>query len=111
MSEKLRKVVDALDKLVLTNIRIFDFRGYSPFFDYQVIASASNERQVHAAIDHLRKALPDEEHFQIEGQESDRWLLFDLGDIIVHVMHKEEREYYQFETLFISRPELIPEDI
>ncbi len=111
MTERLRKIVDQLDKLVLTDIRIFDFRGYSPFFDYQVIATASNERQVHAAIGHLRKGLSEEDYFQVEGQESDRWLLFDFGDIIVHVMHKEERDYYQFETLFIGRPELRLEDM
>ena len=106
MSDRLKLVVDALQKLLLKDIRVYDFRGFSPFFDYQIIASATNERQVHASISHLEKALPGEEHFQVEGRESDRWLLFDLGDIIVHVMHREEREYYQFEKLFMGRDEI-----
>lgn len=111
MSDRLKLVVDTLQKLLLKDIRVFDFRGYSPFFDYQIIASASNERQVHAAIDHLQKALPDEDHLQVEGKESNRWLLFDLGDIIVHVMHREEREYYQFEKLFMGRDEVTVEEV
>jgi len=111
MSERLKKVVEALQNLILKDIRIYDFRGFSPFFDYQIIASASNERQVHAAIDHLKNAFLDQEYFHFEGQESNRWLLFDLGDIIVHVMHKEEREYYQFEKLFMGREEILAEDL
>ncbi|MFA5466715.1 MAG: ribosome silencing factor [Candidatus Izemoplasmatales bacterium] len=101
MTERLNRVVETLNKLLLKDIRIYDFRGFSPYFDYQVIASGTNERQVHAAIDHLLGVFPDIKH--IEGREESRWLLFDLGDIIVHVLHKDEREYYQFEKLFIGK--------
>ncbi len=103
MTDRLRMVVTALQNLKLTDIRIYDFRGFSPYFDFQVVASASNERQVHASINHLRQSMPDESAKRIEGSEASRWLLFDFGDIIVHVMHKDEREYYQFEKLFIGR--------
>jgi len=103
MTDRLRLVVKTLEDLKLTNLRIYDFRGFSPYFDFQVVASASNERQVHASIDHIRQALPEEHIRKIEGIETSRWLLFDLGDIIVHVMHRDEREYYQFEKLFVGR--------
>jgi ribosome-associated protein len=106
MTERLNRVVKTLDKLLLNDIRVFDFRGFSPYFDFQVIASGTNERQVHAAIDHLLGAFPGNEIKHIEGREQSRWLLFDLGDIIVHVLHKEEREYYQFEKLFIGKEEV-----
>lgn len=106
MTERLGQVVKALQALLLTDIRIYDFRGFSPFFDFQILASAQNERQVHAAISHLQEALNSQELTHIEGQESDRWLLFDLGDVLVHVLHKEEREYYQFEKLFIGKEEV-----
>jgi ribosome-associated protein len=106
MTERLELVVKALKGLLLTDIRIYDFRGFSPFFDYQILASAQNERQVHAAISHMQSSLVNQDFTHIEGQEADRWLLFDLGDILVHVLHKEEREYYQFEKLFIGREEI-----
>ncbi|MGI6392246.1 MAG: ribosome silencing factor [Candidatus Izemoplasmatales bacterium] len=103
MTERLNRVVETLNKLLLMDVRVFDFRGSSPFFDYQVIASGKSERQVHAAIDHLLQAFPKDEIRHIEGRDQSRWLLFDLGEIIVHVLHKDEREYYQFEKLFIGK--------
>ncbi|MDD3112904.1 MAG: ribosome silencing factor [Candidatus Izemoplasmatales bacterium] len=106
MTERLGQVLKALQNCLLTDIRIYDFRGFSPFFDFQILASAQNERQVHAAISHLQEGLVDEKIDHIEGLESSRWLLFDLGDILLHVLHKEEREYYQFEKLFIGREEI-----
>ncbi|MFA5290530.1 MAG: ribosome silencing factor [Candidatus Izemoplasmatales bacterium] len=103
MKEKLKQVLAGLEALKLKDIKVYDFRGFSPFFDYQVIASASSERQVHASIHHIRQALPGEVIQHLEGQAGNRWLLFDLGDILVHVLHRDEREYYQFEKLFIGR--------
>ena len=47
MTERLNRVVETLNKLLLMDVRVFDFRGSSPFFDYQVIASGKSERQVH----------------------------------------------------------------
>ncbi len=110
MSVTLKKVVTALDDLKLKDITIFDFRGYSPLFDYMVIASGSSERQVLASINHIYQAVP-EINAKIEGATEGRWLLFDLGDIIVNVMHAEEREYYQLDKLFIQREKINPEDL
>ncbi|MBU1144915.1 MAG: ribosome silencing factor [Firmicutes bacterium] len=109
MSDLLQVVTKTLSDLILTDIRIFDFRGFSPYFDYQIIASASNERQVHAAIDHLAKSLPKDAIRRIEGASENRWILFDLGEIIVHVMHQEDRAYYKIEKLFFEREEIFLE--
>ncbi|MDY0023564.1 MAG: ribosome silencing factor [Candidatus Izemoplasmatales bacterium] len=106
MTDKLKRVYNALVDLKLKDIIIYDFLDFSPYFDYQVIASASNERQVHAAINHLKQAFPESENLHIEGADENRWLLIDLGDIIIHVMHKEEREYYQIEKLFFERKQV-----
>lgn len=103
MTDLLKKVVKALDELVLKDIVVYDFKDASPFYDYQVIASASNERQVHASIDHLRQVLPNNVEMKVEGKLENRWLLFDLGDILIHVMHQETRNFYQIEKLFIER--------
>ena len=106
MNNKLTRIIQALEGLKLTDIRIFDFRDYSPFFDFQILASGSNERQVSASVRHMIDCLDKDENLKLEGADEGRWILFDLGDIIVNVMHKEEREYYQLEKLFIQRKEI-----
>lgn len=103
MTKLLKTVYNALDDLRLKDIRIYDFQDASPYFDFQIVASASNERQVHASIDKISQILPKEIPLKVEGKSENRWLLFDLGDILVHVMHQETREYYQIEKLFVER--------
>ncbi|MDD3842833.1 MAG: ribosome silencing factor [Candidatus Izemoplasmatales bacterium] len=111
MNEKLKLVVKALDDLKLTDIRIFDFRSFSPHYDFQVLATGNSERQVGASVKHLYDSLPGYDMSKIEGAAEARWILFDLGDIIVSVMHREERDYYQLEKLFVQHEEILAKDL
>jgi ribosome-associated protein len=106
MTEKLKKVYDALNDLKLKDIIIYDFQDFSPFFDYQVIATATNERQANAAINHIRQSFPEMSNLHVEGAEENHWILIDLEDIIIHVMHKQDRDYYQIEKLFFERNQI-----
>ena len=110
MSELLKKVYNALSDLKLEDIIIYDFRTHSPHFDYQVISSASSERQANAAINHIKQAVPELQSDNIEGRENNRWVLIDLKSIIVHVMHKEDREFYQLEKIFYERDKISLEE-
>lgn len=110
MTETLKKIVKALDDLKLKDIVIYDFRGYSPLFDYMIISSGTSDRQVLASVNYVYQAVPDI-NSKVEGTSEGRWLLFDLGDIIVNVMHAEEREYYQIDKLFIQREQIKIEEI
>lgn len=106
MSDLLKTVYNALNELKLNDIIIYDFRNHSPYYDYQIIASATNERQANAAINHIKQALPVQDYMHIEGRENNRWVLIDLKSIIIHVMHKEEREFYQLEKIFFEREKI-----
>lgn len=110
MSELLKKVYNALNGLKLENIIIYDFRSFSPDYDYQIIASASSERQANAAIDHIKQALPVQDYLHVEGRQNNRWVLIDLKSIIIHVMHKEDREFYQLEKIFYEREKISLEE-
>ncbi|XMB72675.1 ribosome silencing factor [Mycoplasmatota bacterium WC30] len=106
MTDILNTVFQALSDLKLKDIIVYDFRNHSPYYDYQIIASATNERQANAAIDHIKQALPKGYDFHVEGQGSNRWVLIDLKSIIIHVMHKEDREFYQIEKIFYEREKI-----
>lgn len=74
-----------------------------------LICSAKNDRQVlaisDAIEDEMRKA-----GFKLrfaEGKEAARWILLDFGDLVVHVMHESEREFYSLERLWRDCP-LVP---
>ncbi len=103
MTDLLKTVVQALEDTILKDIIVYDFKEVSPFYDYQIVASATNERQVQSSIHKIRDILPEDVAFKVEGKDDLRWLLFDLGSIIIHVMHQETRSYYQIEKLFIER--------
>jgi ribosome-associated protein len=111
MSVHLEKVYNTLSDLKLFDIIVYDFRGISPFFDYQIIASASNERQANASIEFIKKILNDKDDFHVESDANHRWVLIDLKNIIIHVMHKDTRNDYQIEKLFYDRKQLDEEEI
>lgn len=95
----------AEDKLA-TKVVALDVSDQLALTDVFVLASAPNDRQVRAIVDsveeqlHKLKAKP----VRREGERDGRWVLIDFGDIIVHVQHEEEREYYALERLWKDCP-------
>jgi ribosome-associated protein len=97
----------ALDKLAEEVVAI-DVSDQLPLTDVFVIASASTERQVGAVVDEVEDRLRElgVKPIRREGERDGRWVLIDFGDIIVHVQHEEERDYYALERLWKDCPEL-----
>jgi ribosome-associated protein len=79
-----------------------------PLTDVFVIASAPSERQVGAIVDEVEDRLRElgSKPLRREGEREGRWVLIDFGDIIVHVQHEEERDYYALERLWKDCPEV-----
>ncbi|GGK41037.1 ribosomal silencing factor RsfS [Pilimelia terevasa] len=93
------------------DITIIDVGDQLAITDAFVIASAPNERQVQAVVDAIEEALldlPDKaKPARREGERAGRWVLLDYVDIVVHVQHTDEREYYALDRLWKDCP-LIP---
>ena len=87
-------VIDVADQLYIT--------------DAFVIASASNERQVIAVVDAIEEALvnlPEKaKPVRREGERQGRWVLLDFIDVVVHIQHAEEREFYALDKLWKDCP-------
>ncbi len=88
------------------SILAFDVSEQLAITDVFVLAAASNERQVGAIVDAVEDALRDlgAKPVRREGQREGRWVLLDFADIVVHVQHQEEREYYALERLWRDCP-------
>ncbi|MDP4887142.1 MAG: ribosome silencing factor, partial [Aquiluna sp.] len=71
-----------------------------------LIVSAKNERQAQAIAEEVEDQLAKQKvkaRFR-EGRETGRWILLDFGDLVVHVMHEQEREFYSLERLWRDCP-------
>jgi ribosome-associated protein len=76
--------------------------------DYFLIATGSNDRQVHAIADSIEDALR-EAGVKPRGREGERelkWVLLDYGDFVVHVFQPDERGFYRLEKLWSDAPAL-----
>ena len=87
-------VIDVSDQLVIT--------------DCFVIASASNERQVNAIVDAVEEKMREAGHkpARREGTREGRWTLLDYVDIVVHIQHQDERDFYALDRLWRDCPVL-----
>jgi ribosome-associated protein len=90
------------------NIVILDVADQLVITDAFLIASAPNERQVSSIVDAIEEALvqlPEKaKPVRREGERAGRWVLLDYVDIVVHVQHNEEREFYALDRLWKDCP-------
>jgi ribosome-associated protein len=95
-----------------TDIVVIDVSEQLVITDCFVIASASNERQVNAIVDEVEEQLRRGGHKPVrrEGGREGRWTLLDYVDVVVHVQHEDERNYYALERLWRDCP-TIPVDL
>jgi ribosome-associated protein len=90
------------------DIVVIDVAEQLAITDAFVIASASNERQVIAIVDAIEEALinlPEKaKPVRREGERQGRWVLLDYIDVVIHIQHAEEREFYALDKLWKDCP-------
>jgi len=90
------------------DIVILDVGKLIGITDYFVICSGANERQVSSIVDEIEKTLRGvgAKPHRREGEREQRWVLLDYFDLVVHVFHAEERDFYDLERLWKDAPRL-----
>ncbi|HCT7973368.1 ribosome silencing factor [Staphylococcus aureus] len=104
--ELLAIAVDAIDNKKGEDTISLEMKGISDMTDYFVVTHGNNERQVQA-IARVVKEVANEQNIEVkrmEGYNEARWILIDLADVVVHVFHKDERNYYNIEKLYQDAP-------
>lgn len=98
----------AQDKLAQDVVGL-DVSGQLALTDVFVIASAPNERQVSSIVDAVEERLLQlgSKPLRREGHREGRWVLLDFSDIVVHIMHSEDREFYALERLWKDCPPVL----
>lgn len=106
-TDELLKIVNAtLGEHKGEFITTIDVQGKTSFTDYMVIVTGTSQRHVKALCDHVLEKVKEkvkEKGFKPLGREDGEgaeWVLLDLGDVILHVMTAQMREFYQLEKLW-----------
>lgn len=92
----------ALDDKKASNIEVIDVSNQTSLGDYFIIASCQSSVQVRACVDEVEEKMQ-ESGISVkhkEGYQGGSWILMDYGNIIVHVMQQETREFYAIERLW-----------
>ncbi len=92
-----------LDEKIAKDISILNISNVSSFADYFVICSAQTNTQVKALTENLTDKVKSTFKKLPIGKENDlknRWNLVDYGDVIVHILHQEDRDAYAIEKFW-----------
>ncbi|MFD2671606.1 ribosome silencing factor [Marinicrinis sediminis] len=98
----MRTLVKAIEGKKGHDIRTLDLQGVSLIADYFIVCHGNSDTQVQSIATEVKKTAEAAGGVVkgIEGMDKARWVLVDLGDVVVHVFHREDREYYNIERLW-----------
>lgn len=86
------------------DVRILHVSHLTIVADYFILASGRSDVHVRSLSDDVEKFMMEngKQRLRIEGYREGRWIVLDYGDILIHIFHKHEREFYGLERLWID---------
>lgn len=102
IKETLDIILEIIDDKKAEDVVVLDVSEKTSIADYFVVATVGSNAQSDAITVELDKKLEELgiEKYNKEGYTNSKWILLDYGDIIVHLFHKDERDYYDLERLW-----------
>ena len=104
------KIAEILDKKGALDIQVLEVNHLTTITDYFVIASGRNVQSVRSLSEDLEDKLAEENVLprRREGMHDSRWIVMDYTNVIVHIFHPEERNYYNIERLWQDGTNQVP---
>ncbi|HLJ55421.1 MAG TPA: ribosome silencing factor [Chthonomonadaceae bacterium] len=104
--EKVAIIVRAADAVKAEEIVALDVRALTIITDFFVICTGKSSIQIRAISDRIDDKIRQagERKLRIEGRQEATWILMDYGDVVVHIMAAEQREFYKLEELWSAAP-------
>ncbi len=95
-------VVEALEDRKGLDIKVLDVRDKTSVTDVLVIAGGTSGRQLKALAENVVEKVKEQgmRPLGVEGTQASGWILVDLGDVVVHLMLPETRDFYNLEKLW-----------
>lgn len=106
--ERVQRIAQALYDKKAKNIVALDISEITTLGNYFVICSCASSVQLRACTDEVEEKMQ-EAGINVahkEGYNAGSWILMDYGDVIVHIMLDEIREFYSLEHLWADAKEI-----
>lgn len=105
-----KEIANILDSKKGEDISALDVKGLTSLADYFVIASATSDTHAKALADYVEEEIKKkygEKPHHVEGKEWNRWIVLDYGDVIVHIMLPDIRDYYGIDWLWSDAKKVV----
>ena len=102
MEKTLELICEALSNKKGVLIKVLNVKDLTSIADYFIISSVMNKKQAQASADEVEEKLEEAgiKAIRKEGYREGNWILIDFGDVIVHIFTDEERQHYDFDSLW-----------
>jgi len=99
---KTEKIIEFLEAKKAKDIKVIDIKGLSTLADYFVICSGTSTTHIKTLADELELKMAEagQRYRHREGYNSARWILMDYLDVVVHIFHETDRQFYNLERLW-----------
>lgn len=98
----IEKIIEIIEDMKGYDVVVYDYVEENPWVDYMIVASSDNIRTTHAIAEEIYDVVRKEFHMNVklESAKESRWVLIDIGNVVVHLFVEEEREFYNIDELW-----------
>jgi ribosome-associated protein len=102
------RAVEILKDKKAKDIRLLDIHEISTLSDYFIITTGTSTTQVQAMADELEEKMKRDGHklYHKEGFRGGRWILMDFNNVVIHLFHAEERDFYNLERIWVDAKDI-----